>query len=93
MSDFVPLKDILAKAIITRAKERAWNTFSKAQQDAFLKEAELIQNIENVALAKKCWDEANAAFNAPGFISRADPRAYSDHPESETAKKRSPRKK
>lgn len=93
MSQFISLKDILAKDVITRAKDLAWDTFPKEAQEAFLKAAKEAQDAHSMALAKKCLDEAEAAFNEPGFISRADPRAYSDHPESESAKKRSRGKK
>ena len=93
MSQFVPLKEAMAKDVIKRAKDLAWDTFPKEAQEAFLKAAQEAQDAYSMALAKKCLEEAEAAFNEPGFISRADPRAYSDHPESETAKQKARRKK
>jgi TRAP-type C4-dicarboxylate transport system substrate-binding protein len=93
MNGFVPLKEILAKDVIKRAKDLAWDTFPKEAQEAFLKLAKEAQDAYSQALALKCLKEAEDAFNEPGFISRADPRAYSDHPESETAKQRARRKK
>ncbi len=84
MSDFISLKDLLAKNLITRAKDLAWNTFSKDEQESFLKVAQEDQDAYSIALAAKCLKEAEDAFNSPGFVSRADPEAYSNHSEIET---------
>ncbi len=84
MSDFISLKDLLDKNLIKRAKDLAWNSFSKDEQESFLKTAQEDQDAYSMALAAKCLKEAEDAFNSPGFISRADPEAYSNHSEPET---------
>ena len=70
-----------------KARELAWNSFSKEEQEAFLVKAKVLYNKEISDLAIKCYEEAEAAFNAPGFVSRADPRAY-DLPKIKSKKKK-----
>ena len=87
------INEIMIKSVIRRAKDLAWDTFPKEAQESFLKAAKEVQDAHIMALATKCCDEAEAAFNAPGFVSRADPRAYSDYREPKTSKPRSRTKK
>lgn len=81
MYPFVSLKESMANDVIKRAKNLAWDSFSKEEQEVFLKKAKEDQDAYSTALAIKCLKEAEDAFNEPGFISRADPRAYSDYKE------------
>ena len=69
-------KQALEESKIAKAKELAWNTFSKKEQKAFLKQAKKFLKIELTELAIKCVKEAEEAMSQPGYISRADPAAY-----------------
>jgi len=83
---FISLKEVMAKDIVKRAKDLAWDTFSKEEQENFLESARENQDAYSAALAAKCLKEAEDAFNAPGFVSRADLEAYSDYRELEMTK-------
>jgi len=88
MNKFIGFKEAMALGVIRRAKELAWAKLSKEEQDLLLKQAEEEQWEDMKKLAMKSVEDAEKAFSEPGFVSRADPRAYSDHPESETAKQK-----
>ena len=77
MSQF-SFKEIRIQAIIKRAKEFAWNKLSKEEQNDLLRQAEEEQDKESAALAIKCLKEAKETFSDPNFVSRADPKVYSD---------------
>lgn len=79
MEKFIPFKEVLAQGVIKKAKELAWNKLSKEEQQLLLKQAKEEQDKELTALAIKCVEEAEKAFSEPGFVSRADPKAYSDY--------------
>jgi len=82
------INEIMAKDVIKRAKDLAWDTFTKEEKEDFVKAAKEAQDAYSTALATKCLKEAEAAFSAPGFISRADPKAYSDYREPKTSKQK-----
>lgn len=88
MDNFVPFKEVLAQGVIKRAKELAWNKLSKEEQDALLKQAEEEQWEDLKKTAVKCMEEAEKAFSEPGFVSRADPKAYSDYRPPKKSKKK-----
>ena len=69
-------KQMLEENKLAKAKDLAWDTFSKKEQKAFLKQAKQIRNEEMADLALKCVKEAEEAMSQPGYISRADPAAY-----------------
>lgn len=74
---FKPFKQILEEDRVLKAKNLAWDTFSKKEQKAFLKQAKEIQDKELADLAVKCLKDAEGAMSQPGYVSRADPSVYS----------------
>jgi len=71
-----PLQQILDEAVVRNAKDLAWHELSARKRTHYLKQAKEEQDEDSYELAGKCMDEAEKAFSEPGFISRADPRAY-----------------
>lgn len=70
MYEFKPFKQIMEEAVIRDAKELAWNCLTTIQQNEYLALAKKEQDRHSQELAIKCWEEAEAAFNEPGFVSR-----------------------
>lgn len=79
MQKFVPFKELMAKDVVNRAKQLAWDKLPKEEQDLLLKQAQEEQDKYSRELAIKCLKEAEEAFSAPDFVSRADPKVYSDY--------------
>lgn len=70
------LKESIKLSIEKKAKELAWDSLTAKEQKALNKKAEEIVMKGLQELAVKCVKEAEEAFNAPGFVSRADPSVY-----------------
>lgn len=91
MYEFKPFKQILEEGIIKSAKELAWNDLSPDSQKEYLTQAKINQEESLKKAAIKAVEDAERAFNEPGFISRADPRAYSDYRPPRKKKKNVPK--
>ena len=72
------LTDLTEMNIEMRALRMAWDELLPAEKRAFLKVAKKEVNKEMAELAIKCIKDADEAMSAPGYVSRADPEAYSD---------------
>jgi hypothetical protein len=72
------ITDLTQMKIEMRALRMAWDELLPAEKKAFLKAAQKEVNKEMTELAIKCVKEADEAMSVPGYVSRADPEAYSD---------------